>query len=191
MDRTNEQFEKLLSKYRDKSCSFEELKDLFSYMDVSEYQERLKIIMDEHFETLELLPAAEGVDWRHMLSAILETSPDRKKIRPLWSVIIPVAAAVLIMLSAGIFFWTNQPQVKHTIRDVKASVKKDIAPGGNKAVLKLADGTEIVLDGHATGVLASEGSTRISKTKDGMLVYDAAASGLSGIPAVSEPLINT
>lgn len=191
MNKTKAQFESLLSKYLDKSCSLEELKELFSYIDVAEYRDQLEIIMHEHYETLELAPAAEGVDWEHMLSAVTATSGEPKKIRTLWSVIIPVAAAVLIVLSAGIFFWTNQSEVKHKNQDVKALVKKDIAPGGNKAVLKLADGTEIVLDGHATGVLASEGSTQISKTRDGMLVYDAAASRLSEVPAVSEPRINT
>ncbi|ACU02529.1 FecR family protein [Pedobacter heparinus] len=177
MNRTKEQFEKLLNKYIDKSCSLEELKELFSYMELPEYEERLKIIMDENYTSLVPGTAAEQVDWEEMFATITGTSTP-KKVRPLWAVMIPVAAAVLLILSVGILIWGNQGQVKDSSGAPAAKLKKDIAPGGNRAVLKLADGTEIVLDGHATGVLANEGKTKISKTKDGMLLYDA--SGTDG-----------
>lgn len=191
MKRTKEQFEKLLNKYVEKSCSLEELKELFSYMDIAEYQDRLKIIMDEHYQTLEPGPAAEAVDWEQMFMAITGASENTKKVRSLWPLMIPVAAAVLVVLSVGILIWGNQREAKNKDNVPTAKIKKDIAPGGNRAVLKLANGTEIMLDGHTTGVLASEGSTKISKTKDGILLYDAAGLAGAEISAVAGSRINT
>ncbi|SDL83751.1 FecR family protein [Pedobacter sp. ok626] len=170
MERTKEQFETLLNKYLDKSCSLEELKKLFSYIDLPEYRERLEIVMDENYKTL--VPGAEvdAINWDEMFSSIVEDRA-KGKVRSLW---LPIAAAIIVMLSVGILTWDNQQQKKQKTSTV--SIKKDIAPGGNKAVLKLADGTEIVLDGHSTGMLADEDGTKISKTAEGMLLYDAAKS---------------
>lgn len=190
MNGTKEQFEKLLNKYIDKSCSLEELKELFSYMGVPEYEERLKIIMDENYTSLVPGTAAEQVDWEEMFATITGTSTP-KKVRPLWAVMIPVAAAVLLIASVGILIWGNQGQVKDSSTAPAAKLKKDIAPGGNRAILKLADGTEIVLDGHATGVLANEGRTKISKTKDGMLLYDASGTDGTESSVVAASNINT
>ncbi|RXF68839.1 FecR family protein [Arcticibacter tournemirensis] len=56
-------------------------------------------------------------------------------------------------------------------------VHNDIAPGGNKAVLTLADGTKIVLDEAKNGRLAQQQNVVITKAKDGQLIYDLSQSG--------------
>ncbi len=48
----------------------------------------------------------------------------------------------------------------------------DALPGGNRAVLELADGSLIGLDSAGSGTLAIQGDSRISKTKDGVVAYD-------------------
>lgn len=50
--------------------------------------------------------------------------------------------------------------------------KQDVEPGGNKAVLTLADGRIITLDEAQNGVLTKEGNTAINK-KDGAVVYQS------------------
>jgi transmembrane sensor len=186
MERTNEQFENLLNRYLDKSCSLGELKELFSYIDLSEYRERLEMVMDENYKTLVPGVEAREINWDEMFSSIVEDK-EKGKVRSLWSVWLPIAAAIVVMLSVGVLIWANQQQKKQ--KTSTASVKKDIAPGGNKAVLKLADGTEIVLDGHSTGILANEDGTKISKTADGMLLYDAAK--FDGDETLAKNHINT
>lgn len=47
----------------------------------------------------------------------------------------------------------------------------DVAPGRNRAVLILADGSAIALDSSADGMLAQQGNTDISKLSDGQIVY--------------------
>jgi len=51
------------------------------------------------------------------------------------------------------------------------TIRNDVAPGSNKAVLTLADGGTVVLDDADNGVLADQGSTRVSK-QDSVLVYN-------------------
>lgn len=73
------------------------------------------------------------------------------------------------------------------MKDDRPNRVADIAPGGNKAILTLADGSRIVLDTAGKGNLAHQGAVRITKTDDGQLVYtinegskkDETAAGLS------------
>jgi transmembrane sensor len=81
------------------------------------------------------------------------------------------AAAVIIVIGSATFFWLNNHYRKNTATEVTRQVKNDASPGGNKALLILADGTRIVLDSAANGILAQQGETRILKTGDGKLAY--------------------
>jgi len=47
----------------------------------------------------------------------------------------------------------------------------DLAPGGNKAILTLSTGKQIVLTGARNGKLAQQGDADITKTADGQIVY--------------------
>jgi ferric-dicitrate binding protein FerR (iron transport regulator) len=60
-------------------------------------------------------------------------------------------------------------------------VSNDVQPGGNKAILTLADGHTIDLDSSANGVLASQGNTFVAKL-DGQLAYNKAASEAPATP---------
>ncbi|HMF72741.1 MAG TPA: FecR domain-containing protein, partial [Flavitalea sp.] len=55
----------------------------------------------------------------------------------------------------------------------KSGRENSIATGSNKASLTLSDGTTIVLDDAANGLLTTQAGIKISKTTDGQLKYDA------------------
>ncbi|MBN8855826.1 MAG: hypothetical protein BGO55_16175 [Sphingobacteriales bacterium 50-39] len=55
---------------------------------------------------------------------------------------------------------------------VASRLKNDVAPGGNKAVLTLSDGTSVVLDKAEKGAIASQGAARVMKLDDGKLAYN-------------------
>jgi len=81
-----------------------------------------------------------------------------------------IAAAVLIAISFGSnFFKANEPELVQTERTPKVYDKN---PGGNKAVLTLADGSRIVLDDAVNGTIAEQGGINISKAADGSIIYD-------------------
>jgi len=85
------------------------------------------------------------------------------------------AAAVFVLLAGGAYFYFNSKPKKETaIVKTNTKTQNDIAPGGNKAVLTLANGTTISLNDAANGTLANEGSSVVSKTKDGELEYKSA-----------------
>lgn len=83
-----------------------------------------------------------------------------------------VAAAVLIV--TGVMLWTKAPEFKVsnivTVGPAR-KVRNDIAPGGNKAILMLADGSRIVLDAAKNGELTQQGNIIVKKEKDGLLTY--------------------
>ncbi|OQP61212.1 hypothetical protein A3860_05730 [Niastella vici] len=85
------------------------------------------------------------------------------------------AAAIFVLLAGGAYFFLNKP--KKEIEVVKTTTKpqNDVAPGGNKAVLTLANGTTINLDDASNGMIAQQGNAKVVKLDDGQLVYDAKA----------------
>jgi transmembrane sensor len=61
-----------------------------------------------------------------------------------------------------------------------ANFKNDVAPGGSKAMLTLADGSTIVLDDAQNGTLAQQGKTKVLKL-DGKLAYNSTKTGVEEI----------
>lgn len=85
---------------------------------------------------------------------------------------IAVAASVIFLLGLGTYFLLNNNEEKTNTSAAKAPVQNDVAPGGNKAVLTLADGSTIVLDTATNGIIAAQGATKVLMLKNGELAYD-------------------
>ena len=99
---------------------------------------------------------------------------------------VAVAAALILLIGAGLLKVTQTPV--HQV--VKASAppaqaQNDVLPGGNKAILTLADGASITLDSASNGALARQGNATVLKTANGQLAYNA------GNDKPSEILYNT
>jgi len=69
--------------------------------------------------------------------------------------------------------------------------KNDIAPGSNKAVLTLGNGHKIILNDAKNGQLADEANTKITKAKDGRLVYNTTNNTQASQPAVDYNTVST
>ncbi len=88
---------------------------------------------------------------------------------------IGLAAATLTgLLIIGSIFWNNRkvdntPVV--TFSQERGTPGKEIPPGGNKAILTLANGSSIILGDVKNGALAQQGNTTIVKA-DGKLSYE-------------------
>jgi transmembrane sensor len=89
------------------------------------------------------------------------------------------AAAVLAAIAVtGVLLFTHTKSTSApSIAQQKRSDLNDILPGGNRAVLTLADGSKISLDSAHTGNLTSQGTAKVLKIQDGELKYDAATAG--------------
>lgn len=81
---------------------------------------------------------------------------------------LPWAAAVLLMIGAGLTILLLQlPKEEKMI----VAARQDAAPGGNKAMLTLGDGTRIALDSAGNGALALQGNVQVLKLNSGQLAY--------------------
>ncbi|MBN8664776.1 MAG: FecR family protein [Chitinophagales bacterium] len=79
-------------------------------------------------------------------------------------------AAVLIFVIGFSLMYRHQESVP---KSATAKVSKaDVAPGGDKAVLTLADGTVVLLDDTKSDTLAKQGSLHIVQGDNGMLAYE-------------------
>jgi transmembrane sensor len=76
------------------------------------------------------------------------------------------AASVLLMM----VFYFSKPQWK-TNEEKPVITLTDIAPGDNRAMLTLADGSKITLDHAAEGEIVKEGKTSVVKTGNGQIIY--------------------
>lgn len=82
------------------------------------------------------------------------------------------AAAVFIILTIGAYLWFTQSNEKQSLQQVQATVTPaDVAPGSNKAILTLSDGSTINLNDAGSGTLARQGNAALVKQSDGELVY--------------------
>jgi transmembrane sensor len=98
---------------------------------------------------------------------------------------IAVAASILLFSFIGGYFLFH----KQILSQIARNKIHDIAPGSNKAVLTLANGKTIVLNGARNGKLAVQGYTAINKTADGKVVYNADQSASE--KAANEVVYNT
>ena len=84
------------------------------------------------------------------------------------------AAAVLLIAATSIALYVNHDRPIQSVpkQSIAASKEKTIAPGGDKAVLTLADGGKIVLDSAVNGKLADQNGAKVVKLANGQIVYD-------------------
>ncbi|WP_316847875.1 FecR family protein [Pedobacter psychrodurus] len=147
-------FKDLLKKYQSGLCTEEEEAWLESwYLNLNETSK-------------ESVPAVALAEDRRNNWALINARTKYKP-RPMW-LSLSAAALLLCTLSIGIYFYMIK---YHVIGTPKAEVAQEIAPGGNKAFLTLADGRRISLTDVGNGELAEQAGIKITKAADGQLVY--------------------
>jgi ferric-dicitrate binding protein FerR (iron transport regulator) len=97
------------------------------------------------------------------------------------------AAVGLLFLSFSVYNYLHKISVAEKSTAKIKPLQHDALPGGNKAILILANGKTIILDNAQNGTLAKQGNTTVNKTADGKLVYNL--SNIADTNAV--PSINT
>lgn len=153
--------QELLKKYRSGDCTEEEKASVESWY----------LQMDP---VSEALPANELELALSRVSGKLPVAGRQPKQRSLWPKI-AAAASILLLLSAGIYFILRRSKPAD---DAAQNIAyKNILPGGNNAILTLANGKRVILTGARNGKLATESDAVINKTADGRIAYAANSSG--------------
>ncbi|MFX1704021.1 FecR domain-containing protein [Chitinophaga sp. CC14] len=114
-----------------------------------------------------LLQSITGAD---LTTPFVETAQPVKTVYRFWW-----AAAVVagLLFATGLYFLFRPVASVKTTPALAQRYKNDIAPGGNKAMLTLADGSRIVLDEAKNDTLGKQGSTSIIKLQNGQVLYHA------------------
>ncbi|RXK81192.1 FecR family protein [Filimonas effusa] len=165
----------LLQKYLDNEASEAELQVLFSELEANrndaEWEELLLPVFREKRPERDYKPG----EWEEIIEAILHQQP--APAAPARVVRFPLprmvaAAAALLAIATGVLLWQNHMAGE---KATQVTAKQDVGPIGNRAVLTLADGTTVLLDSAANGLLAQQGATQITKNADGAVTYNEAA----------------
>lgn len=150
--------EELLNKYALGNCSEQELEQLHTWY----VEEALNEVS---------ITAAEVEDIKNNIWQMLPVHQDSGTVTvplfsPIWIKRFAVAASILLCVTLGYYYFNRKNT--NTTQLAKQEV---IVPGGNKAVLTLADGTKIDLAKTTNGLLGNDHGTRIVKTDDGTIFY--------------------
>lgn len=170
----------LFKKYFDKSATQQEREELFALVRESANKENIEMEMEMHWKNFNALdnPFSEQ-DKSAMLEHILRFNEEqitlsdkhvkRHTLLPRWV----AAASIAIAVMVGSYFYYNNQKPSSTAE----AYTSDIAPGKNGATLMLANGQKIFINDALTGNIAEQSGVKISKTKDGQIVYDIIDNG--------------
>jgi ferric-dicitrate binding protein FerR (iron transport regulator) len=163
--------------------------------------EELTEALRNHWASSEGKLEHSGINWEDKLYTILQEAKSEtpvisllKNPRRLWLKKWAVAASILILFATAAYFMFSNTK-KQPARLSKAAVQKStksvpgIDPGGNKAVLTLADGSVINLDSAKNGTLTRQGNIKVIKAEDGQLLYyvDRENATIKGYNTISTP----
>lgn len=157
-----EQIQYLLQQHLDGTITESESALLADALLEEEGTEALELALQEMAMGSEKDPSYKKERWQDMISGILSTS-QRKS--PLRFIQFAAAAILLGIIATGLYFWNNGEKKTET-----AYVKNDVAPGSNKAILILGDGSRVALDSSGNQVLR-QGTIAIHQ-QGGQLQYD-------------------
>ena len=187
-------FDELLNGYINNLLTREELAHFLQLLQNEEYATRFKnsiepLFGDNSFSALADQNKADIIFQKLMDTAAMEEKTRRVNemtLKPRVKILtfsrIAVAASVIGLLLFGAYSWFSRMDKKEiaTSEIKNISYKNDVLPGGDKAMLTLADGSTIVLNDAQNGNLVQQGNTKVIKL-DGKLAYNAANAGIGEI----------
>lgn len=122
-----------------------------------------------------------------------EPVPQLYPLRKTWPRRLTAAAAILMLLIGAVWYLFSSRSNPHPValRPSPGNVPVDIRPGGNKAVLTLANGAIIVLDSVSKGIIGRQGNMKIEKQDKGQVAYTSGSRGADANDAMSFNTITT
>ncbi|MCG2615165.1 FecR domain-containing protein [Terrimonas sp. NA20] len=179
---TKAELNRIIQHFLDGTATPEEIRFLEAYYD--------------HFEGREGLMQKLSASEKDMLEEKMEAAifAGTRKSRPVRriSYLRIAAAAVLVGVCITIGLYFAKQKGTSAIEPAPQSIAaNDIKPGGDKAVLILADGKKMILDDTQPGEISQQGKAIIRKTSTGQIIYDLSAITAPGSGPVSYNTIQT
>ncbi|TWI97537.1 FecR family protein [Mucilaginibacter frigoritolerans] len=108
------------------------------------------------------------VDAEAVWTGLHQQNDNRKIVRLLLR--IAAAASLLIICTFGGYRMLHN---RLPVRQIAENTVNDVAPGGNKAILTLANGEKIYINDAKKGVITHQAGIKITKNKKGQIIYQA------------------
>lgn len=167
-DKQIDYFNSLISKYLDNKATPEEIAFIEQYYEYFDRNENLTDTLTE--------AEANEAEQRMLENLKTEISGNNRKTFPLRSAWTGWAAAVIVaFIIGGIIYAQLNRQPGQSVAQVTAKPPAlhghDIAPGTNKAMIRLEDGSSVFLDDAVTGIIAKQGNTQVLRLSSGEVVY--------------------
>ncbi|MDF2188217.1 FecR family protein [Paraflavitalea sp. CAU 1676] len=163
-----------------KTATAAEQDELMVWLEQPENEERAKEMLSHTWEqySSQSQPFTES-QGEEMLSAILQQSRSGK-VAPViatksasigWRRV-AAAAAILLVIGTGGYFWLTGRQAGQSSTSNQPVAQTAIAPGSDKAVLTLANGSRIILDTTRQGTLTQQGNAKVINVNAAVLAYN-------------------
>jgi transmembrane sensor len=173
----------LFQVYFNKTATPAEHDELMSLLEQTENDELVKDLLTNTWEqyTSQSQPFNDR-QGEEMLTAILQEGRSHKPVAFMarrqasgWRRMAAAAAVLLVFFTGGYFWLTNQRPGRQTTPSTKnlQFIHDTIVPGGNKAVLTLADGSSIILDSTQQGTVTKQGNAKVINLETAVLTYKA------------------
>lgn len=163
----------LTNQYYLMATSEEEEEELFTLLEQADHDEDLKTSFIHLIESADqshvdperrerILEKVFGTS----VQAQYDLNPGRTIFR--WKQL-AVAASIALVISMGAFWlwWQSDPGL---MQNKQAQIESDLPPGSNKAILTLADGSQVVLDNSANNQSLNQGGSQVVN-EAGRLAY--------------------
>ena len=194
-------WQSLIEKFTKNTCTKEEFDQLLKLVEQNHDNAGLTEELRKHWEMAGSENENSAINWEEKFSLLLkEARREEAPVIPLYinkrktrSIKWAAVASILLLFSVGGYFVLNNK--KDTPVDIFKTAESpgqqanDVTPGGNKAILTLADGSTINLDSAKNGTLTRQGNIKIIKGEDGQLLYhvDQENSAIAGYNTISTP----
>jgi transmembrane sensor len=184
----------LLEKYLANSCSQEELDLLLAGVSANTGSDVLRVTLETCWEQVRAQRPTPEVDAAALYQAILKREGKagrkqrlgRRRLARYTTVALSAVLAIVVTWGILPMLRPRSAAPVKPVATVRSRFKNDVKPGGNKAILVLANGQSIILDSAGTGTLATQGGIKVIKLNNGQLAYEAGQNGKN-----SEPVYNT
>ncbi|MDB5156475.1 MAG: hypothetical protein JWR50_1182 [Mucilaginibacter sp.] len=162
---TDQRLQELASKWLNKTITADEKKEFARWYN-SDQDHDVKI-PPEFAENEEILE--DRILFK--IESVIKNNNNRTSPK-IW---LSVAASLLLLAGVSTYYFTHNRYVKPNEIAHQNTTNDDIKPGGNKAILTLANGSKINLSDVKNGVLTNQGKTLLKKDQEGQITYQASA----------------
>ena len=172
----------LLQKHLAGTLTDAEKTELGTYLDKKQSREAVTPVIEELLKQHNSAQPVDESRFMPLVNAILsadviegeESSGSVKKLRSsrstskrMWL----AAIALFIVAAAGLYFYYFDRSTFAGAIGASAPLTNDAAPGGNKGVLTVSDGSEFSLDSVKDGFIIQQGNVKVYKDEKGTLTY--------------------